>query len=144
MRISMLLQAKGSEVSTVSPGATVGDVVGRLAEHGIGALVVSDDGVTILGIVSERDVVRRLHEHGAGVLDRTVAEVMTADVYTCGPEDAIEDLMALMTDRRVRHVPVVEDGRLVGIVSIGDLVKNRLKELETERTTLLDYIHTGR
>jgi CBS domain-containing protein len=144
MRISMLLQAKGSAVTTVTTSATVGDVVARLAEHGIGALVVSDDGTTILGIVSERDVVRRLHEHGAAVLDRAVVDVMTADVHTCTPDDAIEDLMALMTDRRVRHVPVVADGQIVGIVSIGDVVKNRLKELETERTTLLDYIHTGR
>jgi CBS domain-containing protein len=144
MLISTLLKAKGSEVATVPTTTSVTDVLARLAEHGIGALVVSDDGTTIRGIVSERDVVRRLHERGPEVLGVPVSEIMTLGVFTCGPNDAVEDLMAGMTEHRIRHVPVVEEGRLVGIVSIGDVVKSRLGELEIERSTLLEYIHTGR
>ena len=144
MRISSLLQAKGGQVTTISPDATIGDVVAALAEHGIGALVVSSDGSTIVGIVSERDVVRRLHQVGASVTEETVASVMTTEVHTCQPDAAVEDLMATMTEHRIRHVPVVVDGKLAGIVSIGDVVKSRLGELETERSTLLEYLHTGR
>lgn len=144
MRISTLLQAKGSAVATISSGATMRDVVAALADHGVGALVVSDDGATIAGIVSERDVVRRLDEDGAGALDRLVGEVMTVAVHTCSPDDAVDELMAVMTEHRVRHVPVVVGGSLAGIVSIGDVVKMRLGELEIERATLLEYLHAGR
>lgn len=144
MRISSLLQTKGAAVATVAPSAPVSEVVHRLADHGVGALVVSDDGAGIVGIVSERDVVRRLHEHGGTVLERPVAEIMTVDVRTCGLGDLVEELMATMTEHRIRHVPVLDDGRLVGIVSIGDVVKVRLGELETERSTLLEYLHSGR
>jgi CBS domain-containing protein len=113
-----------------------------LAERGIGALVVSSDGRTVEGIVSERDVARGLHERGAALLADPVASVMTAQVHTCPPDASVHSLAQTMTDHRVRHVPVVEDGVLVGIVSIGDVVKARLDELEEERRQLVDYIQT--
>ncbi len=113
-----------------------------LADRGIGALVVSSDGRRIDGIVSERDVARGLHDRGAGLLADPVATVMTAEVHTCTPHASVHDLARTMTDHRVRHVPVVEDGALVGIVSIGDVVKERLDELEEERRQLVDYIQT--
>ena len=114
-----------------------------LAEKGIGALVVSSDGRRIDGILSERDVARGLHSHGAGLLAEPVSSVMTAQVHTCEPQMSVHDLARTMTDHRVRHVPVVEDGALVGIVSIGDIVKARLDELEEERKQLMDYIQTA-
>ncbi len=144
MRISSLLTAKGSFVATVDPLATVNDVVARLAEHGVGALVVSEDGEHITGIVSERDVVRALHARGAAALDDVVADVMTAEVRTCSPNDTIDELMALMTQHRVRHVPVVVDDCVAGIVSIGDVVKSRIGELESENASIIEYIQTGR
>lgn len=125
---------------TVAPDATVHDLLAALSEHAVGALVVSTDGQQVDGIVSERDVVRRLHDDGADLLNQTVASIMTSDVHTCGPEDLIDDLMRAMTERRIRHIPVVVDGRLAGIVSIGDIVKFRMDELETERRQLQDYI----
>ena len=113
-----------------------------LAEHRIGAVVVSADD-SIAGIVSERDVVRRLGDDAAGLLDRPVSAIMTADVVTCTPQTAVEDLARTMTERRIRHVPVVDDdGALVGIVSIGDVVKSRISELESERDDLVGYIGT--
>ncbi|SNR83598.1 CBS domain-containing protein [Actinomadura mexicana] len=140
MRIRDILRRKGDAVATVRPEATVRQFLAVLAEHNIGATVVSPDGASIAGIVSERDVVRRLHEHGAALLDRPVSEIMTAEVRTCGPGDQVEDLRHAMTEHRFRHVPVVEDGRLVGIVSIGDVVKSAIDELESERGHLVDYI----
>ncbi len=125
---------------TVGPDATVHDLLAALSEHAVGALVVSTDGQQVDGIVSERDVVRRLHDDGADLLNQTVASIMTSDVHTCGPEDLIDDLMRAMTERRIRHIPVVVDGQLAGIVSIGDIVKFRMDELETERRQLQDYI----
>ncbi|WP_131743088.1 CBS domain-containing protein [Actinomadura roseirufa] len=140
MRIREILRRKGDAVATVRPETTVRQLLAVLAEHNIGAAVVSPDGTSITGIVSERDVVRRLHEHGADLLDRPVAEIMTAEVRSCGPGDDVEDLRRTMTERRFRHVPVVEDARLVGIVSIGDVVKSAIDELESEREHLVDYI----
>lgn len=140
MRISDVIRRKGDLVVTVSSDTTVLRLLEILDEHNIGALVVSDDGSTVTGIVSERDVVRHLRTTGAGVLDQTVATIMTSDVHTCAPEDATEDLARTMTDRRIRHVPVVTDGKLVAIVSIGDIVKWRIAELQTERDHLVDYI----
>lgn len=141
MRIQDVIHAKASqEVVTIAPDATVRELVGLLAEHNVGALVVSDDGEQVSGIVSERDVVRRLHAD-TGVLDTAVSEIMTADVRTCAGEDALTDLMQLMTEHRIRHVPVVADGRLTGIISIGDVVKNRIGELEFERDQLDSYVH---
>lgn len=144
MRISGLLRQKGQFVATVAPDATVVDVLAGLAEHGVGALIVTEDAKRILGIVSERDIARALHREGAAALDRRVTEVMTAEVRTCAPDDTVDSLMALMTERRIRHVPVVIEGELAGIVSIGDVVKHRVHELEHENTALVEYIQSGR
>lgn len=140
MQISSLLTAKGASVVTVGPTATVAEAVAELERHGIGALVVSADGVHIDGIVSERDVVRALGHAGGAVLDEPVSSIMTAQVLTCSPENDVESLMSVMTDNRVRHVPVVVDGSLQGLVSIGDVVKSRIGELEKDRQELVEYI----
>lgn len=141
MRISDVLRGKTSgDVFTVSPTATVRELVALLGEHNIGALVVSTDGSTVQGIVSERDVVRQLH-HDESVLDSPVESIMTTDVQTCEGPDDVPQLMHLMTQRRIRHLPVVADGRLVGLVSIGDMVKSRIDELEFERDQLDSYVH---
>lgn len=145
MKLEYVLKNKGDRVETIAPDATVADLVARLGELNIGALVVSADGRTVAGIASERDVVRQLAVEGAAVLDRPVAAIMTATV-TCAPPDATTgDLMGLMTQSRVRHVPVLDDAeQMIGIVSIGDVVKSRLGELEWENTALVEYIHVGR
>ena len=140
MQVSILLQAKGHEVVTVPPGATVADAVARLAEHRIGALVVSTDGHHIEGVLSERDVVRALAEHGTATLDLEVRALMTAEVVTRQPDTTVEELMSVMTERRIRHIPVVVDGDLAGVVSIGDVVKDRIAALEHETKALHDYI----
>jgi CBS domain-containing protein len=140
MRISDVIRRKGDLVVTVRSDATVQRLLEVLEEHRIGAVVVSDDGSTVSGIVSERDVVRHLRNAGAGVLDQLVATIMTSEVHTCTPEDLIEDLARTMTDLRIRHVPVVVGGQLRAIVSIGDIVKWRIDELLTERDHLVDYI----
>jgi len=139
MRIADVLRGKGSSVATVEPAASVGDLVASLAEHNVGALPVLEAG-RLVGIVSERDVVRRLHLGGAGLLQLTVADIMSTKVTTCGPADKIEDLARIMTERRFRHMPVVENDALIGIVSIGDLVKARIDLLEAEREQLQSYI----
>jgi CBS domain-containing protein len=142
MLIVTMLHSKGDFVATVRPTATVRELLDTLAEYRIGAVVVSADG-GIDGIVSERDIVRHLSAAGGGLLDRPVSSIMTADVVTCRRDTTVEDLMRLMTDRRIRHVPVLDDeGALVGIVSIGDVVKNRISELESERDDLVGYIGT--
>ncbi|WP_242893582.1 CBS domain-containing protein [Actinomadura litoris] len=140
MRIRDILRRKGETVATVRPEATVRQLLALLAEHNIGAAVVSPDGTTITGIVSERDVVRRLHDRGAELLDHPVTEIMTSEVRSCDPGDKVEDLRRTMTEHRFRHVPVVVDGRLAGIVSIGDVVKSAIDELQSEREHLVDYI----
>ena len=141
MRIKDVIHAKArQDVVTISPEATVRELIALLAEHNVGALVVSDDGERVSGIVSERDVVRRLHADEA-VLDTAVSQIMTADVHTCSGDDGVTDLMQAMTEHRIRHVPVVADGRLTGIISIGDVVKNRIGELEFERDQLDHYVH---
>lgn len=141
MRIHDVLRQKGGAVASVRPSATIVELLALLAEHRVGALIVSDDDEAMVGIVSERDVVRRLHERGPDLLDEPVSTIMTTDVYTCRSEDLIDDLMRAMTEQRIRHIPVVDDaGALVGIVSIGDIVKHRMNELETERRQLEDYI----
>lgn len=141
MKISDVIHAKSIQaVVTISPDAEVRELVALLAEHNVGALVVSDDGEHVAGIVSERDVVRRLHDDEA-VLTRTVSTIMTVDVRTCRGEDTLTDLMQTMTEHRIRHLPVVADDRLTGIISIGDVVKNRIVELEFERDQLDNYVH---
>jgi CBS domain-containing protein len=142
VQISQLLRRKGPEVTTIDGTDSVRSALGVLAEKGIGALVVSSDGRRVEGIISERDVARGLHEHGAGLLAEPVSSVMTASVHTCPPDASVDGLARTMTDQRVRHVPVVADGVLVGIVSIGDVVKARLDELEEERRQLVDYIQS--
>jgi CBS domain-containing protein len=138
MRINEVLAGKPSrEVITITPDATVRELIGLLAEHNVGALVVSADGSGIDGIVSERDVVRRLHEDES-VLSLTVGTIMTSDVETCTGDQSVNDLMQIMTARRFRHLPVVAEGKLVGIVSIGDVVKQRVEDLELETTVLRD------
>jgi CBS domain-containing protein len=139
MRISDVLRGKGSSVATVEPATSVADLVASLAEHNVGALPVLDGG-RLTGIVSERDVVRRLHLGGAGLLQLRVADIMSTSVTTCRPTDKIEDIARVMTERRFRHMPVVEGDALVGIVSIGDLVKARIDLLEAEREQLQSYI----
>jgi CBS domain-containing protein len=142
MRIADVLRNKGAAVATINPDATVTDLLAGLAEHNIGAMIVTDaDGLA--GIVSERDVVRRLNEHGAGLLGLAVSDIMTTVVVTCSPADAVDDLAALMTENRVRHVPVIDQGRLIGIVSIGDVVKRRMEELKSEQEQLHTYITQG-
>jgi CBS domain-containing protein len=143
VQISQVLRHKGREVATIDGSESVRTALAVLAEHGIGALVVSSDGKRVEGILSERDVARGLHEHGAGLLTEPVSSVMTAQVHTCTPTSSVTELAQMMTDHRVRHVPVVEDGALIGIVSIGDVVKARLDELEDERKHMVDYIQTA-
>jgi CBS domain-containing protein len=141
MRISDVLSSKPSHaVVTIPPDATVRDLLGLLAQHNVGAVVVSTDGQAVDGIVSERDVVRRLHQDD-GVLDAPVSQIMTSDVRTCPPDTPVDDLRVVMTERRIRHVPVVEDGRLTGIISIGDVVKSSLDQLQFERDQLDSYVH---
>ena len=127
-------------VVTVTRDATVGDVVAELTQHRIGALVVSPDGQRIEGIVSERDIVKRLSVLNTKLLDEPVSSIMSTDVRVTAPTDDVESIMNLMTERRIRHVPVVEGGRLVGIISIGDVVKSRIGELEKDRNELMEYI----
>jgi len=143
MRISEILAAKAShDVVTITPEAGVRELVALLAEHNIGALVVSSDGVALDGIVSERDVVRHLHHDGT-VVNNTVAAIMTSPVETCAPGDTLDDVMATMTARRFRHIPVVSDGTVVGIVSIGDVVKYKIDQLQFERDQIESYVHQG-
>lgn len=144
MKLDSILNLKGHDVATITPDKTVADVIASLAGNGVGALVVSTDGVAVDGIVTERDIVRTLASHGAAVLDQPVTAIMTASVQCAPPTAAVSDLMALMTERRFRHVPVVdENNAMIGIVSIGDIVKNRLGELEGERDALMQYVTNG-
>jgi CBS domain-containing protein len=140
MRVKDVLKNKGRGVVTVRPEATCRELLALLAAHNIGAAVVSPDGVTVGAIVSERDVVRRLHDRGDAVLDGPVWDIAVRPVLTCGLDDAVDELRATMTRRRIRHLPVVQDGRLAGIVSIGDLVKITISQLEFERQNLIDYV----
>lgn len=140
MRIIDLLRVKGTQVVTVTPDTKVRRLLAVLAEHRIGAVVVSRDGASVDGIVSERDIVRALANRGAAVMSEAVTAIYTAEVRTVTPQTSLEEVMRMMTEHRVRHAPVVVDGALGGIVSIGDVVKNRIDELETERAALTDYI----
>lgn len=143
MTVAMILKAKGNFVETVRPDATLQEVVERLAKRRIGAVLVTSGGDDILGILSERDVVFALGNGGGLALQRRADEVMTRNVVTCVPEDKAEELMEMMTQGRFRHVPVVEHGKLLGIVSIGDVVKRRIEDTDQERLALRDYIATA-
>ena len=139
MKIKDVLRGKGNQVVTISPEATVTELLALLAEHNIGAVVVSADGSSVDGIVSERDIVR-LWNGTPDAGEVRVSAIMTAEVRTATPDDLIDNLMRLMTEHRIRHVPVVVDGSLAGLVSIGDVVKSRIGELEFEREQLSNYI----
>lgn len=143
MRIADLLRHKGSEVVTAVPELSVSGLLEDLSRHNIGAMVVVDQTGTLVGIVSERDVVRRLNERGSELLHAPVAEIMTTQVVTCEPGEAVDNLAAIMTERRIRHMPVVENGRLVGLVSIGDVVRSRIEQLESQSEQLESYIARG-
>ena len=140
MQVSVLLQSKGTEVVTVRSEASIAEVAIVLAEHRIGAVVVTDDGRTIDGVLSERDIVRALARPDDGMLAATARSLMTAEVVTCQPDTTVEELMATMTERRIRHVPVLVDGAMVGLVSIGDVVKHHIATLEQETRAMHDYI----
>ena len=141
MKISEVLAAKPSQdVVTISPEASVRELIALLAQHNIGAVVVSADGRAVAGIVSERDVVRKLHSDET-VLDAAVATIMTTDVRSVAPEDSLDATRRLMTEHRFRHVPVVDDGQLRGIISIGDVVKAHIDQVEFERDQLDSYVH---
>ncbi len=144
MQVKDVLAHKSGGVATIEPGMSVAEVVAALAEHGVGALVVSSDRRTIEGIISERDVVRALNTFGPGLLGMEVREIMTVNVHTCVPTDEVRLLARTMTDKRFRHMPVTINGALSGIVSIGDLVKSRMDEMETEHDQLVDYISSAR
>jgi CBS domain-containing protein len=144
MRISDVLRGKGQQVVTVAPDTDVRHLLTVLADHRIGAVVVSYDGTSVDGIVSERDIVRALAERGTTVMSEAITAIYTAEVRTVTPDTRLEEVMRIMTEHRVRHTPVVVGGRLQGIVSIGDVVKNRIDELETERAALNDYITGSR
>lgn len=142
MRIADVLKSKGSAVATISADTVVGDLLAGLVDHNIGAMVVvGPDGP--VGIVSERDVVHRLRELGADLLTRPVGDIMSTQLVFCSPEDTVDSLSATMTERRMRHIPVLVEGRLAGIVSIGDVVKTRLQELESSTEHLQAYITQG-
>lgn len=132
MKIASILKAKGASVATTPPDTTISTIVWELRSKNIGALAISEDGATVLGLISERDIIHGLAEHGARLLGLRASQLTTRPVVTCTSEDSVTTVMALMTRHRVRHVPVVEDGKLCGIVSIGDVVKHRLDELEME------------
>ena len=140
MDVETILRGKGRTVATIRPDDTIGAAVEALVSGNIGALVASEDGETVDGIISERDIVHALARHGDALLTLSVAEVMTRSVVTCDPTESVGELMAEMTNRRIRHLPVVRDGRLCGIVSIGDVVKNRLDEIEFEARSLRSFI----
>lgn len=139
MKISDILHTKGSEIVTIRPEATIKDLLRILADHNIGAVVVSSDGQSLDGIVSERDVVRTIVDRDA-FGEISVREIMTTDVHTCDPDTPLDNLRSEMTERRIRHVPVVVDGQLAGIVSIGDVVKSAIGQLEFERDQLNNYL----
>jgi CBS domain-containing protein len=143
VRISDILNSKGSSVVTIAPSASVRDLLRLLAEHNIGATVVSSDGSALAGIVSERDVVRALADRGDAVLADPVETIMTAEVHTARPSSDLDEISALMTQQRIRHVPVVEDDALTGIISIGDVVKQRIASLEVERDSLASYMRAS-
>lgn len=143
MRIRDVLAVKGSTVATIAPDRPVTELLAEMSAHNVGAMVVLGPDGEIAGIVSERDVVRRLHERGSELLRVPIAEIMTSDVVTCGPEDSVEGLTVLMTEHRIRHIPVVTEGELVGIVSIGDVVKSRIDQLKQDHDHLEAYITQG-
>jgi CBS domain-containing protein len=140
MRVAEIISNKGSAVATIPGERTVAEAAAQLAHWSIGALIVSSDGTAIEGVVSERDIVRHLDRVGAALLTRPVSSIMSMPVHTCVPDDTPDAVLAMMTELRVRHVPVVDHGQLAGVVSIGDIVKSRIEALEADRRELVQYI----
>jgi CBS domain-containing protein len=141
MNVEHILARKGREVKTIRPNVSVAEALRRLRAEGIGSLVVSENGTNLAGILSDRDILNAIADHGIDVLGESVRGVMTERVFTCSRDDRVSALMALMTDRRIRHVPVVEkDGRLCGMISIGDVVKQRLDDIQGEADALREYV----
>jgi CBS domain-containing protein len=141
MNVEHILARKGREVKTIRPNVSVAEALRRLRAEGIGSLVVSENGTNLAGILSDRDILNAIADHGIDVLGESVRGVMTERVFTCSRDDRVSALMALMTDRRIRHVPVVEkDGRLCGMISIGDVVKQRLDEIQGEADAMREYV----
>jgi len=143
MNVESILKTKGRAVQTIAPGASIVEAISLLRSKSIGALVVSRDGRSVDGILSERDIVHGLADRGTDCIALPVSALMARHVVTCAPDDSIAELMTQMTERRIRHLPVIENGRLVGIVSIGDVVKIRLDEVESEATSLREFIATA-
>ncbi len=143
MNVEIILKTKGTEVATTKPAATLADVAKELSSRKIGALVVSGDGKTVDGIVSERDIVRAIAEFGTEALAKPVSTAMTQDVFTCSLHDSVEELMSTMSQKRIRHLPVTENDTLCGMISIGDVVKYRLEEVEYEAEALRGFIAGG-
>ena len=144
MDVREIVAAKGDRVVTINPKLSIAHAIEVLHREGIGAIVACEGDGGIAGVISERDIVRGLATQSDDVRTLRVSEVMTKRVITCGPDNSVKDLMATMTSRRVRHLPVVEDGKLIGIVSIGDVVKHRLQEMETETRVLREQVIAGR
>ncbi len=143
MNVKTILAAKGGDVISIEPTATLAVAAKLLAKHRIGAVVIRGAGNRLAGILSERDIVRSLSELGGAALDQPVGQVMTRDVETCSEDDSIADIMERMTARKFRHLPVLTNGKLVGLVSIGDVVKQRVEEIESETEAMRDYIRTA-
>lgn len=143
MRLKLLLDKKGRDTKTIGAYETLATVFTMLAEHRIGALVICDDDHTVRGIISERDLVQAVAKEGERVLSWPVEAVMTKDVVTCTEEETVNDVMEKMTAGRFRHMPVVDDGKLVGVLSIGDMVKQRIEDVEREAADIRAYIHTS-
>jgi len=143
MTVKRILQEKGTDAPTVAPEAKIADVIEALETEDVGALVVSKDGQHIDGIISERDVIRGLQRFGKDVLEHTVRDLMSPDVVTCGVFDRVAGVMALMDERRIRHVPVIDDGKLAGIVSVRDIIKLRLDEVQADAEAMREYIANG-
>ncbi len=143
MNVALILKEKGGDLVSVKPADSIATACRLLASHGIGAVLALNETGGIAGILSERDVVRGLAQHGVGLLDRSVDSLMTRHVMVCTPADSIQDVMHVMTKRRIRHLPVLEDGQLVGMISIGDVVKRRIADTELEAEALRQYIATG-
>lgn len=140
MKVINILQSKGVDVFAVTPGMTLKDAVDVLGEKNIGAVVVKDGAGKVTGILSERDVVRRIRTDGPGVLSKTVADCMTPSPITCGPDATLDEILAKMTDKRIRHLPVIDGGKLIGVISIGDVVKRKIDNAEREAAELRQYI----
>lgn len=143
MKVEQILQSKGTDVFAVEASATVQDAIEKLGAKNVGAVLVTDEGGAVTGILSERDVVRHMRKEGAGVLQRPVSACMTPDPIACTPDTEIDTLMAEMTHRRIRHLPVMKDGALCGLVSIGDIVKRKIELAEQEAEELRQYIASG-